>query len=36
MTWQNVVEGTVRGLGYEFVDIEMAGGGLLRVTIDGV
>ena len=36
MTWQNVVEGTVRGLGYELVDIEMSAGGLLRVTIDRV
>lgn len=36
MTWQSVVEGTVRGLGYELVDIEMSAGGLLRVTIDRV
>ena len=36
MTWQNVVEGTVRGLGYELVDIEKSAGGLLRVTIDRV
>lgn len=34
MAWQSVVEGTVRGLGYELVDIEMSAGGLLRVTID--
>ncbi len=36
MTWQTVVEGTVRGLGYELVDIELSAGGLLRVTIDRV
>lgn len=36
MTWQTVVEATVRGLGYELVDIEMSAGGLLRVTIDRV
>lgn len=36
MTWQTVVEGTVRGLGYEPVDIAMSAGGLLRVTIDRV
>lgn len=29
-----LVERTVGGLGYEFVDLERAGGGLLRVTID--
>lgn len=28
------VERTVEGLGYELVDLERAGGGLLRVTID--
>lgn len=36
MTWQTVVEGTVKGLGYELVDIEKSAGGLLRVTIDRV
>lgn len=36
MTWQGVVEGTVKGLGYELVDIELSAGGLLRVTIDRV
>lgn len=36
MTWHNAVEGTVSGLGYELVDIEMSAGGLLRVTIDRV
>lgn len=36
MTWQSVVEGTVRGLGYELADIEVSAGGLLRVTIDRV
>ena len=29
-----LVERTVEGLGYEFVDVERAGRGLLRVTID--
>jgi ribosome maturation factor RimP len=29
-----LVERTVEGLGYEFVELERAGGGLLRVTLD--
>ena len=29
-----LIERTVEGLGYEFVDFERAGGGLLRVTLD--
>jgi ribosome maturation factor RimP len=29
-----LVERTVQGLGYELVDVERAGGGLLRVTLD--
>ena len=29
-----LIERTVEGLGYEFVDLERAGGGLLRVTLD--
>lgn len=29
-----LIERTVEGLGYEFVDVERAGGGLLRVTLD--
>src|SRR5262245_30009488 len=29
-----LIERTVVGLGYEFVDLERAGGGLLRVTLD--
>jgi ribosome maturation factor RimP len=29
-----VIERTVRGMGYELVDVELAGGGLLRVFID--
>jgi ribosome maturation factor RimP len=33
--WVAVVERTVSGLGYEFVDVERVGG-LLRVTIDSV
>ncbi|HET9823242.1 MAG TPA: ribosome maturation factor RimP [Burkholderiaceae bacterium] len=36
MTWQQAVERTVTGLGYELVDLERSGGGLLRVTIDRV
>jgi ribosome maturation factor RimP len=31
---QQVVEGVVVGLGYELVDLEWAGGGVLRVFID--
>jgi ribosome maturation factor RimP len=34
MTWQQAVERTVAGLGYELVDLERSGGGLLRATID--
>lgn len=29
-----LIERTVEGLGYEFVEVERAGGGLLRVTLD--
>jgi len=29
-----LIERTVEGLGYEFVELERAGGGLLRVTLD--
>lgn len=36
MTWQQAIERTVTGLGYELVDLERSGGGLLRVTIDRV
>ena len=32
--WQQVLERTVAGLGFEVVDVERAAGGLLRVTID--
>ncbi len=31
---ESVIEQTVRGLGYELVDVEWAGGGVLRVFID--
>jgi ribosome maturation factor RimP len=31
---QDIVEQTVRGLGYDLVEIERSAGGLLRVTID--
>ncbi len=36
MSWQQAVEKTVTGLGYELVDCERTGGGLLRVYIDRV
>ncbi len=36
MTWQQAIERTVTGLGYELVDLERSGGGLLRVSIDRV
>ena len=36
MTWQQAIDRTVTGLGYELVDLERSGGGLLRVTIDRV
>jgi ribosome maturation factor RimP len=36
VSWQQAVERTVTGLGYEPVDLERSGGGLLRVTIDRV
>lgn len=32
--WNSAVERTVTGLGYDLVDVERLGGGLLRVTID--
>lgn len=32
--WQQAIAGTVQGLGYDLVDVERAGRGLLRVTID--
>ena len=34
MSWSSAVERTVTGLGYDLVDVERLGGGLLRVTID--
>ncbi len=34
MALQQIVEQTVAGLGYDLVDIERSGGGLLRITID--
>ena len=34
MNWQQAVENTVTGLGYELVDCELASRGLLCVTID--
>jgi len=34
MAWQEAVEQTVTGLGYDLVELERSAGGLLRVTID--
>jgi len=34
MAWQQTVEQTVTGLGYDLVDLERSASGLLRVTID--
>lgn len=34
MAFQQTIEDTVRGLGYDLVEIERSAGGLLRVTID--
>ncbi len=34
MAWQDAVEQTISGLGYDLVDLERSAGGLLRVTID--
>lgn len=34
MALQQIVEQTVTGLGYDLVEIERSGGGLLRITID--
>jgi ribosome maturation factor RimP len=36
MNWQDAAQRTVTGLKYELVDLEHAGGGLLRVYIDRV
>lgn len=36
MNWQDATQSTVAGLGYELVDLERSGGGLLRVFIDRV
>ena len=36
MSWSAAVERTVTGLGFDLVDVERSGGGLLRVTIDRV
>ncbi len=36
MNWQDATQRTVAGLGYELVDLERTGGGLLRVFIDRV
>ena len=33
-SWQQVIEQTVTGLGYDLVELERSAGGLLRVTID--
>lgn len=34
MAWQQSVEHTITGMGYDLVDLERSAGGLLRVTID--
>ena len=34
--WTSAIDRTVTGLGYDLVDVERVGGGLLRVTIDRV
>ena len=34
MTWQQTVEQTVTGMGFDLVDLDRSAGGLLRVTID--
>jgi ribosome maturation factor RimP len=34
MNWQDATQRTVAGLGYELVDLERTGGGMLRVYID--
>ena len=34
--WQQAIAATVQGLGYDLVDVERAGRGLLRVTIDRI
>ena len=34
MSWQTIVERTVVALGYDLVEVERSGGGLVRVTID--
>ena len=34
MSWQQALERTVTGLGYDLVDVERSAGGLLRVTVD--
>ncbi len=34
MAWQETVEQTVTGLGFDLVELERSGSGLLRVTID--
>lgn len=34
MTWQQSIEQTVTGLGFDLVDLERSAGGMLRVTID--
>ena len=36
MSWQNTVETTVTGLGYELVECERSAGGMLRVFLDRV
>jgi ribosome maturation factor RimP len=36
MSWQQAIDRTVTGLGYELIELERSGGGLLRIYIDRV
>ncbi len=34
MSWQAIIETTVRGMGYDLIELDRTEGGLLRVTLD--
>ncbi len=34
MSWQAIIETTVRGMGYDLIELDRSAGGLLRVTLD--
>ena len=34
MGWQAIIETTVRGMGYDLIELDRSAGGLLRVTLD--